>query len=608
MPGIVGIINRGLATDAADRQVAAMVECMRHERFYTSGTCSFSNLGIHAGWVAHQESMAANQVFWNEAQDVALLFAGECFVDQEVRSDLKRAGHSVGERAGDWLVHVYEEKGEAFFKSLNGLFSGLLIDLRQQRTYLFNDRYGIERLYWFHANDATYFASEAKALLRVLPGLRTFDEEGLAQFLSFGCTLNWRTLFRDVRLAPGGSLWRIDNAQCRREQYFTPAEWESQPPLSEDAFVDELAEKFARVLGAYFESDRRAGIALTGGFDTRMIMACLPCTGTSPVCYTFAGVTGETRDARLAACVAAACGLEHGLLRIGSDFFSSFGDWLERTVHVTDGCFGATGAHEMYLNALARAKSQLRVTGVFGSEILREVSTFKPVPFAGELVECTALRSQSVSEQTAAWERIHPVTFAAFYEIPWNIQPSLVACRSQVIFRTPFLDNAIVALAYRLPARLRRSSTAASRFIQLLSPRLAAIPTDRGYLGNRSGLSRSVRRAVAEVTFKLDYYYNEGMPQALTRFEPWLHAFSRVLPVFGQHKYLHYRRWFRNELSEYLRAVSRDIATCGNGLWNGSEVQRMAEDHIRGARNRVHDIAQVLTLRAIERRLLQVPS
>ena len=47
----------------------------------------------------------------------------------------------------------------------------------------------MERIYWHENSEAIYFASEAKALLRVLPKLREFDEEGVAQFLAFGCTL-----------------------------------------------------------------------------------------------------------------------------------------------------------------------------------------------------------------------------------------------------------------------------------------------------------------------------------------------------------------------------------------------------------------------------------
>lgn len=604
MPGIAGIISRQKSPDECQRLVAAMTQAMRHEPFYVSGTQAFADLGIFAGWVAHAESQAAGRVFWNERRDVALVFSGECFPDADTRKELVAKGHELVTAPGGWMVHHYEELGEKFFESLNGLFSGLLVDLRRKRAFLFNDRYGIERLYWHETADATYFASEAKALLRVLPELRAFDDEAVAQYLSFGCTLNWRTLFRGVQLAPGGALWSIENGQCRKAQYFTPAKWESQTPLTEAGFEEELAGTFSRVLPGYFEFAGRAGIALTGGFDTRMIMACLPPTEHPPVCYTYAGVNGATRDSRVAARVAAACGLEHGLLRVGPDFISDFGQWMDRTVNVTDGSFGALGTHEIYLNAQARSHSPLRVTGVFGSEVLRGVSTFKAGPISSRLFQ-KSFGGGDFAGYAKAWERMHPVTFAAFHEIPWNIQPSLVACRSQVIFRTPFLDNRVVALAYRAPESLRRSSASAARFIERKNPKLAAIPTDRGYLGHCNALTWAVRRAYAEVTFKLDYYQNEGMPQALTRFEPAIQAVGRAVPLFGQHKYLHYRRWFRSELAPFLRDSAAEIASGGSSIWNGDEVRRMAEEHISGARNRIHDIGAVLTLRAVERCLLR---
>ena len=95
---------------------------------------------------------------------------------------------------------------------LNGLFSGLLIDRRRRRAFLFNDRYGVERVYVHQTEDATYFASEAKALLRVLPATRSFDDEGVAQFLTFGCPVEGRTLFRGIRSLEGGSVWTFDGS------------------------------------------------------------------------------------------------------------------------------------------------------------------------------------------------------------------------------------------------------------------------------------------------------------------------------------------------------------------------------------------------------------
>lgn len=56
----------------------------------------------------------------------------------------------------------------------------------------------VERIYWHEDSSSVYSASEAKALLRILPQLREFDKIGVAQFLTFGCTLESRTLFRNV--------------------------------------------------------------------------------------------------------------------------------------------------------------------------------------------------------------------------------------------------------------------------------------------------------------------------------------------------------------------------------------------------------------------------
>src|SRR6266513_5300287 len=230
MPGVAGIISQK-PPEECESLVKSMIASMKHEHFYTSGAYAAPEMGVYGGWVAHENSFAAGQPFFNERRDVVLLFSGECFVDPETRTDLQQKGHELGQAAGSWLVHLYEEEGDCFFEKLNGLFSGLLIDKRHGKAFLFNDRYGVERIYWHQTKDVTYFASEAKALLRVLPKLREFDREGVAQFLAFGCTLGQRTLFQGVQLLPGGSVWSFQNGKCQKRKYFSPKSWEFQPIL-----------------------------------------------------------------------------------------------------------------------------------------------------------------------------------------------------------------------------------------------------------------------------------------------------------------------------------------------------------------------------------------
>lgn len=582
-----------------------MTNCIKHESFYNSGTFSVAEMGISLGWVAHGESFAAGQMFFSQEGDVALAFSGECFAGGQEVANLGGERDRFRNGRENWLVHLYEHEGENFFEKLNGLFSGFLIDKKRRTAFLFNDRYGAERVYWHEAGGAMYFASEAKALLRILPELRAFDPEGIAQFLTFGCTLNSKTLFRGVHLLPGGSLWSFDGESCKKKRYFDSKSWECLPTLDEDSYESQFEETFKRILPRYFETGPTLAISLTGGLDTRMIMACLPELRKPPACYTFSGEKGETLDDRVAAKVASACGLNHELLRIGADFFSSFASHVDRTVYVTDGYFGLTGAHEIYFNAQARRLGLVRMTGLFGSEILRNVSTFKPGGPSLLLVapEFRPLLTAVVDERPR--NHSNPVTFSAFQNVPWNLFGSMSASRSQVILRTPYLDNDLVALAYQAPANLRTSAGPSLRLVANNNDRLSKIATDRGIGGQNSSWIKGSKRFFLETSFKIDYLYNEGMPHRFCRFDSFLASVNSHIRIFGQHKFLHYRRWFRRQLAPYVIEVFGDPGVQQNSLWNPDFVREIAQAHIQGRGNYAGAINAVLTIEAIERLLFR---
>jgi asparagine synthase (glutamine-hydrolysing) len=378
--------------------------------------------------------------------------------------------------------------------------------------------------------------------------------------------------------------------------------------------VAEFQETFQRILPRYFESESRTGISLTGGQDSRMIMACLPKTGEQPVCYTFSGENRDTLDALLAAQIAEVCGLEHRILRIDRDFFSDFASHVDRTVYITDGSLGSLGAHEIYLNNRARALSPVRVTGVFGGEILRGVSMFKPLHLAHRLVNADL--AETVSSCTGSWSRNgeHSVTFAAFRETP-ELRFALVsASRSQVTFRTPYLDNEIVALAYRAPETARMSSDCTSSLVKVNNLLLSKLPTDMGELGEANRVTVASRRILAKVACKLDYFRSEGLPHGLSRLDPLLTQISSVLGIAGLHKYLPYRSWFQRELADYVKSVVSDARAQHALFFNLDFLEYMVREHICGRKNYTLELNAVLTLEAVERLLLrehpdrQVPS
>ena len=589
MPGIIGIISQSRVKQFSE-SVNAMVESMASEDFYKTASYFIPESGVYAGFVGFNDS--SDGVFSNQNGNIVLVFSGECFIGSELAT-------------GEKLIQMYEQEGKQFVEKMNGLFCGLLIDRERQKIFLFNDRYGIRRIYFHEKGGDFYFASEAKALLRILPELREFSAEGVADFLTFGCTLDWKTLFKGIEILPGGSLWSFEQGNCHKDKYFSTQTWESQPELAPDEYENRFQETFKRIVPRYFESSSKIGIALTGGLDTRMIMACRPDTNGHTTCYTFSGNDGQTLDDRIAKRVADAVGLEHQLLRLEKDFFSNFATHADKAVFATDGCAGILNAHEPYFNRHARQLAPIRLTGNYGSEILRAISTFKPVPFAPELLNPDWRSKIDSRTQHLATRKNQPMTFAAFQEVPWNLFGNLAAGRSQLQFRTPYLDNELVSLAFQAPDQIRKSSMPSIRLIRANDPKLNEIPTDRGFAGQNSGLKFLWRRIFAETTFKLDYYNSEGLPSFCAPFEPVFKTATSGFGIFGLHKFLRYRSWFRNEFADYVRGILSGLQTKMNDFWNPNFINRMASEHIEGRKNYSREINMVLTLEAVERTLFR---
>src|SRR5262245_7198875 len=127
---IAGIIGAG-QPEHREAQLSAMLERMGQHSYEQRGTRVESNLELWSGWVGHKDD-CIHQPAWNVEKDVCLLFTGEHFTD-----------HS--ECDGRSALNLYLKRGMSFLEELNGLFSGLLIDLRERRVVVFNDRFGISR-------------------------------------------------------------------------------------------------------------------------------------------------------------------------------------------------------------------------------------------------------------------------------------------------------------------------------------------------------------------------------------------------------------------------------------------------------------------------------
>jgi asparagine synthase (glutamine-hydrolysing) len=498
------------------------------------------------------------------------------------------------------LVHLYEDNPN-FLVNLNGMFHGLLADRTRGSATLFNDRYGMHRMYYHEGKEAFYFAAEAKAILAVLPELRTADPRGLGEFVACSCVLENRTIFKGIHVLPGGSAWSFRNASIERKStYFQPREWEEQAPLEPESFYQELRDVFSRNLPRYFNGHQRLGMTLTGGLDTRVIMAWHKPVPRSLPCYTYGGMLRDCQDVQLARKVANACQQTHEVLTVGNDFLSRFPHYAERTVYLTEGGVDVYRAADLYLSECARNLAPVKVVGTYGSEIIRHAVMFKPMAPPRGLFRPDFLSSLEQAGPTySALRRQHPVTFAAFRQSPWYHSRILSLEQSQLSVRSPYLDNDFVRTVFRSPPGAR--DDVRLRLIREGDTALAAIRTDRG-IGGRSGrFAAAGFRGLMEFTFKAEYAYDYGMPQWVSRMDHLLSPLHLERLFLGRHKLLHFRVWYRDALSAYVREMLLDPRTLTRPYIEPKGVEAIVRGHLGGGENHTTEIHKLLTLELLHR-------
>jgi asparagine synthase (glutamine-hydrolysing) len=612
MPGIAGLVARHPLGNE-ERTTQTMVDVAMHSPLYAQGTYSDSRLGAFIGYTCLKGSFADCMPICNQDHSLMMFVAGETYVDDSTLPSLQQTGPKLSPTQGRFLVHLYEQNPESFFRGLNGGLSGIVFDLRRRKVLLFNDRCGLQRIYYHENAEGFYFASEAKSLLAVVPALRELDPRGIGEFFNYDCVLENRTFFRNMHLLPPGSAWDLTPGKVHKKTYFDWRVCEQQPPLSEPQFGRELSATFDRVLPRYFR-EPRIGMALTGGLDTRMILSSRKPAFGELACYTFANdAARETLDVRLARQVATAAQQSHHTLQFEiAPFLANYPAQLERVLYVSDGLTSVIDVELLPLLSLARQIAPVGVSGMFGSQVLKHVVGFKERKPMARLLHLDLLPQVTAASHTKArLSGQHPLTVELTMDAPWFWTGFLAMEYSQMSWRCPFLDNDFLEVLYRAPAAQNGfGSRFQLEFIQAHNSRLARYPTDQGLiLGGNPLLAWSRRGLVKALNFADAAYCHElfpgPLPRSAVRLDTWLSRLGLDRLCFGFCQFGRYRQWFREQLAGFLKDALLSARALQRPYWNPACLQKIVQDHTRGRANHLREIRKVLQLEMLHQVLLE---
>lgn len=227
------------------------------------------------------------QPMHNEDNSIWLVFNGEIFNFQSLKTELEKKGHRFYSNTdSEVIIHSYEEYGENCVSYFNGFFAFAIYDSIKNKIFLTRDRLGIKPLYYTifdKDNERKFiFSSEIKSILLCPDVKREVCLEAVDEFLTFRCNSLAKTSFKNIfKLLPAHCLtyqngainirkyWGIDNINPinKPESYFT------------EKILQQLEESVKMRL----ISDVPLGAYLSGGVDSGAIVSMMAKLSSEPI-------------------------------------------------------------------------------------------------------------------------------------------------------------------------------------------------------------------------------------------------------------------------------------------------------------------------------------
>ena len=206
--------------------------------------------------------------------------------------------------------------------------------------------------------------------------------------------------------------------------------------------------------------------------------------------------------------------------------------------------------------------------------------------------------------------REHVLSFFLYHEIPWYWSIYTAAELSQLMVRSPYLDNDFVKVIYRAPAGVLGGPEFQLGLMREVYPEVLRVMTDRGLAGScpfgLSHLAGTYLRLADGFEKALTW---DRVPHSLThwsaRVDAWLHRTYLDRLIRGRAYFRHYRAWFRDELSGYVKEMLLDGRTTGRPYWDKRFLEKIVRDHVAGKGNYLREIGKVLTVELIHRTLIE---
>lgn len=203
-----------------------------------------------------------------------LVFNGEIHNHRELRAQLESHWHFTTRSDTEVLLAALVTWGEAALDRLNGMFAFFLWDAQSRVGLAARDRLGVKPFVWTQTASGIAFASEAKALLALVPGKACVNAAAVLEYFVAPCFSGVATpMFADMQhLLPGHSFTLSEQGMKQRAWW----RYDLRQAVCEDEvwLQQRLHALLPKSVDHTLDTDTSAAVLLSGGLDSTLVAAC----------------------------------------------------------------------------------------------------------------------------------------------------------------------------------------------------------------------------------------------------------------------------------------------------------------------------------------------
>lgn len=215
-----------------------------------------------------------------------ITFNGEVYNYRDLRMELEKRGSVFnGKSDTEVILKGYESEGVSFLSKMRGMWALGVYDVKAKKIILSRDHFGIKPLYYAIEDGELFFASELKALKKILKPLSP-NTSKYFQFYNLGYFIGEDTCYQEIKkILPGQVLsWSLEKHAVSMEFLsLVPSQDKEDKGFEESVRVVEEAIRDS--IEKHFIADVEVGLLLSGGADSSLIAALSKEINKKPVCY-----------------------------------------------------------------------------------------------------------------------------------------------------------------------------------------------------------------------------------------------------------------------------------------------------------------------------------